>query len=126
MQDQSSRIYSYSGMPNLVLGVLLPRLTSIRVSLFYLVGLFDLWVGIRTLLVSSVGAYLIASRIRGPYMPWIGFVFLMGHMSINHIFRQRRAAPDVVDITGKHDRSRSKLHLIFFLGAQMVLVMKVK
>ena len=69
-------------------------------SLFYLVGLFDLWVGIRTLLISSTGAYLIAANIRGPYMPWIGFVFLMGHMSISHILRQYRATPEVVDISG--------------------------
>ena len=42
-------------------------------------------------------------------MPWIGFVFLMGHMAINHIYRQTVNDPDVVDIT----------------GPQMVLVMKL-
>ena len=42
-------------------------------------------------------------------MPWIGFVFLMGHMAINHIHRQTVNDPDVVDIT----------------GPQMVLVMKL-
>ena len=42
-------------------------------------------------------------------MPWIGFVFLMGHLSVNHIYRQSANAPDKVDIT----------------GAQMVLVMKL-
>lgn len=42
-------------------------------------------------------------------MPWIGFVFLMGHMSISHIYRQMVDDPQVVDIT----------------GAQMVLVMKL-
>jgi lysophospholipid acyltransferase len=71
------------------------------VSLFYLVGIFDLWGGLGTLLVSSVGAYLIAARIRSPYMPWIGFFFLMGHMSISHIKRQTEAAPHVIDISGK-------------------------
>lgn len=80
-----------------------------RVSLFYLVGLFDLWTGIRTIFISSAGAYIIASYIDGPFMPWIGFVFLMGHMSINHVYRQFAATPDKVDIT----------------GAQMVLVMKL-
>jgi lysophospholipid acyltransferase len=29
----------------------------IAVSLFYLVGIFDLWSGIRTLFISSAGAY---------------------------------------------------------------------
>lgn len=42
-------------------------------------------------------------------MPWIGFVFLMGHMSVNHITRQYVNDNSIVDIT----------------GAQMVLVMKL-
>ncbi|KAI9810983.1 MAG: lysophospholipid acyltransferase [Pycnora praestabilis] len=81
----------------------------IAVSVFYLVGLFDLWSGVRTLLISSVGAYAIAAFIEGPFMPWIGFIFLMGHLSVNHIYRQFINAPDKVDIT----------------GAQMVLIMKL-
>lgn len=72
----------------------------LRVSLFYLVGLFDLWSGIRTLFISSAGAYLIASYVDGPFMPWIGFVFIMGHMSVNHLHRQFANAPTEVDITG--------------------------
>ncbi|PYI23278.1 MBOAT-domain-containing protein [Aspergillus japonicus CBS 114.51] len=81
----------------------------IAVSLFYIVGLFDLWDGLRTLAYSSAGIYLIAYYIDGSLMPWIGFVFLMGHMSINHIYRQILDDAQVVDIT----------------GAQMVLVMKL-
>lgn len=42
-------------------------------------------------------------------MPWIGFVFLMGHMSVNHIARQMANSPRSVDVT----------------GAQMVLVIKL-
>ena len=42
-------------------------------------------------------------------MPWIGFVFLMGHLSINQLSRQFVNDPNLVDIT----------------GAQMVLVMKL-
>lgn len=42
-------------------------------------------------------------------MPWIGFFFVMGHMSVSHIQRQIANTPDVVDIT----------------GAQMVLIMKL-
>ncbi|KAL5332345.1 MBOAT, membrane-bound O-acyltransferase family-domain-containing protein [Aspergillus crustosus] len=42
-------------------------------------------------------------------MPWIGFLFLMSHMSINHLTRQILNDPQVIDIT----------------GAQMVLVMKL-
>lgn len=42
-------------------------------------------------------------------MPWIGFTFLMGHMSVSHIYRMIEDNPSAVDIT----------------GAQMVLVMKL-
>lgn len=42
-------------------------------------------------------------------MPWVGFVFLMGHMSLSHIWRQAANSPSSVDIT----------------GAQMVLIMKL-
>ncbi|PQE30780.1 MBOAT family protein [Rutstroemia sp. NJR-2017a WRK4] len=79
------------------------------VSSFYLVGLFDLWGGIRTLAISSIGAYCIAAYVQGPFMPWIGFVFLMGHLSVNQLARQFVGDPGAVDIT----------------GAQMVLVMKL-
>ncbi|KAL2855507.1 MBOAT, membrane-bound O-acyltransferase family-domain-containing protein, partial [Aspergillus pseudoustus] len=82
---------------------------NIAISLFYLVGLFDLWDGLRTILYSSAGIYAIAYYIDGSMMPWIGFIFLMGHMSINHIYRQIANDPTAIDIT----------------GAQMVLVMKL-
>lgn len=81
----------------------------ISISLFFLVGLFDLWSGIRTLFITSAGAYLIAKHVHGPMMPWIAFIFLMVHMSINHIHRQIINDPSRVDVT----------------GAQMVLVMKL-
>ena len=81
----------------------------IGTSIFYLVGIFDLWDGLRTLLYSSVVVYALAYYVDGSLMPWIGFIFLMGHMSISHIYRQIAHTPSVVDIT----------------GAQMVLVMKL-
>jgi lysophospholipid acyltransferase len=62
------------------------------------------------MLISAGGAYAIAKFLRGSrFMPWVGFVFLMGHMSVNHIARQAANSPRSVDIT----------------GAQMVLVMKL-
>ncbi|KAF2272275.1 MBOAT family protein-like protein [Westerdykella ornata] len=85
------------------------NLFIICVSVFYLVGLFDLWDGFRTLIISATGAYMISWRIKSPYMPWVGFVFLMAHMSINHIYRQLLDDDSVVDIT----------------GAQMVMIMKL-
>ncbi|ERF73803.1 hypothetical protein EPUS_05507 [Endocarpon pusillum Z07020] len=81
----------------------------IAVSLFYLVGLFGLWDGMRTILYSAGGTYAIAYYIDGSFMPWIGFAFLMGHMSINHLERQFTNNPSRVDIT----------------GAQMVMLMKL-
>lgn len=81
----------------------------IAVSLFYILGLYELWDGLLTLTYSSVATYLIAYYIDGSLMPWIGFTFLMGHMSISHIYRQIADDPSVVDIT----------------GPQMVLVMKL-
>lgn len=86
------------------------NLFSLGISLFFLVGLFDLWDGLQTMLISAGGALAIAKFLRGSrYMPWVGFVFLMGHMSVNHIARQAANSPRSVDIT----------------GAQMVLVMKL-
>ncbi|KAK4044054.1 MBOAT, membrane-bound O-acyltransferase family-domain-containing protein [Parachaetomium inaequale] len=86
------------------------NLFSLSISIFFLTGLFDLWDGLQTMLISAGGAYAIAKFLRGSrYMPWVGFVFLMGHMSVNHIARQAANSPRSVDIT----------------GAQMVLVMKL-
>lgn len=79
------------------------------VSLFFLVGLFDLWSGVATVVFDAAGAYLIAAYVQGPLMPWVGFTFLMGHMSVSHIYRMVADTPSSVDIT----------------GAQMVLVMKL-
>ncbi|PPJ50442.1 hypothetical protein CBER1_05574 [Cercospora berteroae] len=87
----------------------LKNVFSISVALFYLVGLFDLWSGLAVVLFDAIGTYLIAAYIQGPYMPWIGFTFLMGHMSVSHIYRMIENSPSSVDIT----------------GAQMVLVMKL-
>lgn len=82
---------------------------SSSVGLFYLIGLFDLWWGLATITLDAVVTYLIAAYVQGPYMPWIGFVWLMGHMSISHIYRHIVNDPAIIDIT----------------GAQMVMVMKL-
>lgn len=87
----------------------LKNVFNISIAVFYMVGLFDLWSGLVVILFDAIGTYLIAAYIQGPYMPWIGFVFLMGHMSVSHIYRQIANSPTSVDIT----------------GAQMVLVMKL-
>ncbi|KAF2490243.1 MBOAT family protein [Lophium mytilinum] len=81
----------------------------VGVSLFYLIGLFDLWDGLRTLIWASGVTYAIAMFVDSPYMPWIGFAYNMGHMSVNHIHRMTINDPGSIDIT----------------GAQMVLIMKL-
>ncbi|KAI0901829.1 MBOAT-domain-containing protein [Annulohypoxylon nitens] len=79
-------------------------------GLFYLVGLYSLWTGVRTLLISSTVTYALAHYLRtSAYMPWITFIFLMGHMAVNQLTRQFADNPAEIDIT----------------GAQMVLVMKL-
>ncbi|RDA87288.1 hypothetical protein CP532_1315 [Ophiocordyceps camponoti-leonardi (nom. inval.)] len=86
------------------------NLFIIGMSIFYMVGLFDLWRGLATLFFSAAGAFCIAKYLqKSSYMPWVGFVFLMGHMSFSHIRRQIANNPSAVDIT----------------GAQMVMVMKL-
>ncbi|KAI2612287.1 MBOAT family protein [Hypoxylon fragiforme] len=86
------------------------NLFIISVGLFYLVGLYSLWGGVRTLIISSAGTYALTYYLRtSAYMPWIAFVFLMGHMATNQLSRQFADNPSSVDIT----------------GAQMVLVMKL-
>lgn len=70
------------------------------VSMFYLLGIFSLWGGVRTLLISAIGVYTIAAFLRGPYMPWIAFFFLIGHMSLTHLRRQNHPVPGQVDISG--------------------------
>jgi lysophospholipid acyltransferase len=88
------------------------NLFSICASVFYLVGLFDFWDGALTLFIASAGTYCIAKFLRSSsYMPWIGFIFTMGHMSVSHIQRQ------IAD-----NRSTSTADIT---GAQMVLVMKL-
>lgn len=58
-------------------------------------------------------------------MPWIGFVFLMGHMSANQLNRQFANAPGKVDITGRPSTLSAQIASDYIPGAQMVLVMKV-
>ncbi|RYP10080.1 hypothetical protein DL764_000871 [Monosporascus ibericus] len=86
------------------------NLCIISVGIFYLVGLFSLWSGLRILFISSAVTYGLAYFLRtSPYMPWLAFVFLMGHMAVSQLSRQFANNPSAVDIT----------------GAQMVLVMKL-
>ncbi|KAK9362732.1 MBOAT, membrane-bound O-acyltransferase family-domain-containing protein [Lipomyces starkeyi] len=86
------------------------QLFCLSVSTFYLLGIFSLWDGLKTLLISSLGTYTLAKYVKSPLMPWVVFLFLMGHLTINHVNRYFNPLwESQVDIT----------------GAQMVLVMKL-
>ncbi|KAK9448825.1 MBOAT, membrane-bound O-acyltransferase family-domain-containing protein [Limtongia smithiae] len=86
------------------------QLFCLAVSAFYLLGIFDLRDGLCTLMISSLGTYVLAKFVKSPLMPWLVFLFVMGHLTISHIKRfVDETNPNNVDIT----------------GAQMVLVMKL-
>ncbi|KAK4934575.1 Lysophospholipid acyltransferase, partial [Elasticomyces elasticus] len=78
----------------------LKQIYIIAVALFYMLGLFDLYGGLRTILWSAGATYAISYYIDGSLMPWIAFTWLMGHMSINHITRQQLDDPSDLDVTG--------------------------
>lgn len=84
---------------------------NISVSAFYIFGILELYSGLRTLLISAIGCYFITRYVRTSSMPWINFLFLMGHLAYNHFHRQffQVYDPTKTDIT----------------GAQMVMVMKL-
>ena len=72
-----------------------------RISLFFLVGVFDLWTALWTLIISSAGTYALTFGIQGPMMPWVVFVFVMGHLSVSQLVRLFDRVPDsVIDNTG--------------------------
>ncbi|KAK9470887.1 MBOAT, membrane-bound O-acyltransferase family-domain-containing protein [Dipodascopsis tothii] len=81
----------------------LKKLFCLSVSAFYLLGVFDLGEGVRTLLVCSMGAYAAAKYVRSPWMPWAVFVVSMLHLMANHLYHAWYVNPDgKMDITGAH------------------------
>jgi lysophospholipid acyltransferase len=77
-----------------------------RISLFFLVGMFDLWTAVWALLISSLGTYALAFTVQGPRMPWFVFVFVMTLLTVTHLIRQFNGVPDtVVNNTGYIARS---------------------
>ncbi|CCK72954.1 lysophospholipid acyltransferase KNAG_0M01010 [Huiozyma naganishii CBS 8797] len=87
----------------------------IGISMLYLFGVLNLASGFRTLLISAMFTYWSARFYHSSFMPYLNFVFVMGHLSWNHIGAQffvtqsPRDAANAIDIT----------------SAQMVLAMKL-
>lgn len=79
--------------------------------MFYLFGVLNLVSGFRTLFISTMFTYLISRFYRSKFMPHLNFMFVMGHLAINHIYAQflNEQTQTTVDIT----------------SSQMVLAMKL-
>lgn len=91
--------------------ILLKNMFIIGVSSFYLFGVCEIYSGFRTLLISSSFTYLITKYLKSDLMPFINFIFVMGHLAFNHIHLQ---------FFNDYDTSK-----IDISGAQMVLCMKL-
>lgn len=83
----------------------------VGVAAFYVFVILSLGSGFFTLLFSSLGTYAITRYVKTSSMPWINFLFLMGHLATSHLKAQFFNSYDAtkIDIT----------------GAQMVMVMKL-
>lgn len=83
----------------------------VAVSSFYIFGILELYLGVFSLLVASMGTYFITRYLRNNYMPWINLIFLMSYLSYFHLHEQffQQYDPAKIDIT----------------GALMVMVMKL-
>ncbi|KAG5439371.1 hypothetical protein PCK2_000820 [Pneumocystis canis] len=80
--------------------VFIRNISNILISVFFTVFILDLWYGLQTVLISATGTYIIVKYIKGRYMPFIAFIFLMTHLSINHIYRQTGKIIPEKDVTG--------------------------
>jgi lysophospholipid acyltransferase len=83
---------------------------NIAVSLFFFLPVLNLYTGFLQLLGSVLATYVISATFKGPNMPWIVFVVVMGHLTINHIIRALYGLSyETMEVT----------------GPQMVLTMKL-
>ena len=70
-------------------------------SLFFLIGVYDLWTGLWLIVTGAIATYVLAFGLKGPLMPWIVFIFVMGQMSVSQLIRQFYKVPGtVIDYTG--------------------------
>lgn len=84
----------------------------LAVSGFYLLGIMGLWAGVRTLLISTIFTWVIASKFpSSPWMPWLNFLFVLAHLFINHVDEQMRP--------------NFNANILGITGSQMVLCMKL-
>lgn len=87
----------------------------IFISLVYVFGVLNLASGFRTLLISSTFTFLITRFYKSDFMPHINFVFVLGHLALNHIYAHFASTSNDVNINQQIDITSS----------QMVMVMKL-
>ncbi|KTW27345.1 hypothetical protein T552_04154 [Pneumocystis carinii B80] len=76
----------------------LRNIFNIIISVFFLV-LFNFWYALQTVLISANGTYIIVKYLKGKSMPVFVFIFLMGHLSVNHFYRQFFNIDSSMDVT---------------------------
>jgi len=88
----------------------LRHLFSIAIALFFFFPILKMYSAFFQLLASVIGTYVIARLNHSSRMPWIVFVFVMGHLTINHVVRAMyQLSYETMEVT----------------GPQMVLTMKL-
>ncbi|RIB14495.1 MBOAT, membrane-bound O-acyltransferase family-domain-containing protein [Gigaspora rosea] len=81
----------------------LKHLFSISFAIFALFGLMDLSKAFWIMIFNSALTYGILYFIKGPWGPKLVFLFVLGHLSINHLFRQwNKVSLERYDPTGPH------------------------
>ncbi|KLO10167.1 MBOAT-domain-containing protein [Schizopora paradoxa] len=63
------------------------HLFNISITFFLTCVVLGLWTGFLQLLGSTVATYVIAKSMTGWRMPWVVFVVVMGHLTVNHVIR---------------------------------------
>lgn len=85
------------------------------ISSIYLFGVMNLATGFRTLFISSMFTYLITRFYKSRFMPYLNFIFVMGHLALNHIYAQYFTDSSAIEAASSID----------ITAAQMVMVMKL-
>ncbi|KAH3672352.1 hypothetical protein WICMUC_004324 [Wickerhamomyces mucosus] len=91
--------------------ILLKNVYIISISAFYLFIVCELFSGFRTLFISTTFTYIITRYLKSDLMPIINFIFVMGHLALNHLYLQ---------FFNEYDSTK-----IDITGAQMVLCIKL-
>ncbi|KAJ7179508.1 endoplasmic reticulum protein [Mycena filopes] len=88
----------------------LKHLFNIAITLLFFFPVLKLYTAFFQLLASILGTYYLTRYYHGSNMPWIVFIFVMGHLTVNHIIRAvYQLSYETLEVT----------------GPQMVLTMKL-